>query len=242
MNIKRIAVTVITIVGLFGAGIMLFNFVLMPLLVHQRGAVIVPDLRGLSETLAEQTLDKMALGMRVVRSENHVEIPEGYVIAQTPRADESIKEGRTVEVILSLGARSERVPELKGLSLRQTRGLLERTNLAVGRVSRVSVDGPLREEVIASTPPVGSELVEGSSVDLVVAVGGRKQTFVMPDLAGQDLLFIKEKLREKGFRVGSVRYESRVGVFPNTIVGQKPEAGAMIREGDSIELVAASTN
>jgi beta-lactam-binding protein with PASTA domain len=72
-------------------------------------------------------------------------------------------------------------------------------------------------------------------------VGGQKERFAMPDLTGQDLLFIREKLRDLGFRVSSVRYESNAGVFPNTVIGQVPEPGALIREGDSIELVAASS-
>ena len=63
----------------------------------------------------------------------------------------------------------------------------------------------------------------------------------MPDLSAQDLFFVREKLERLGFRVGSVRYEDREGVYPNTIVDQKPKAGERIREGESIELVAASS-
>ena len=64
----------------------------------------------------------------------------------------------------------------------------------------------------------------------------------MPDLSGEDLLFIREKLRNMGFRISGVRYESRQDVFPNTIIGQAPRPGALIRQGDSIELVAASSD
>jgi beta-lactam-binding protein with PASTA domain len=95
--------------------------------------------------------------------------------------------------------------------------------------------------VLATTPGGGQDLVEGSSVDVVVAVGGQKREYLMPDLTGEDLLFIREKLRSMGFRIGGVRYESRNGVFPNTVIGQAPRAGSLIREGDSIELVAASS-
>jgi len=233
----------IGVVGvLFVAGIVLFNFVLMPVLVHNRAAVIVPDLRQISEAQASETLEKLALTLRVTHSENSAEVPEGYVISQSPRPNESIKEGRSVEVVLSLGAKTQRVPDLAGMSLRQVRGMLDRLQLRAGRVSRVLVSGAAREEVVASTPPAGMEVIEGSSVDLVVAVGGQKNNYLMPDLQGQDLLFIKDKLREMGFRVASVRYEKREGVYPNTVVGQSPSAGAMIREGDSIELVAAGSD
>jgi serine/threonine-protein kinase len=242
MNLKKIGIRVLVVVGLFLGGIVLFNSVLMPMLVHQRGTVIVPDLHNVSDQQAGKTLDRYGLNMRVTREEYHPQVPKGYVISQAPRANESIKEGRTVEVVVSLGARTARVPDLSGMSLRQTRGVLDRANLRVGRVSRVLVEGESREQVVASWPVAGDELVEGSTIDLVLSVGGQKREYEMPDLSGQDLLFIRDKLREMGFRISGVRYEKRDGVFPNTIVGQNPKPGAMIREGDSIELVAASSD
>jgi serine/threonine-protein kinase len=214
----------------------------MPILVHQRGSVIVPDLRNLSEAQATRELGRCSLNIRVSRAEHNPEIPDGYVISQSPRANESIKEDRTVEVVLSLGARTEVVPELRGMSLRQGRILLGRHNLRVGRVARVHTIGDARETVLATTPGVGEELIENSVVDIVVAVGGQKREYLMPDLTGQDLLFIREKLRDMGFRISGVRYETQEGVFPNTIVGQSPKPGTLIRQGDSIELVAASTD
>lgn len=240
MNLRRLLIWIPVWAGVFIAGVLLFNFVLMPILVHQRGAVIVPDLRSQSEAQATKMLEDIALHIRVDRRQYDPEIPEGYVISQSPRPSESIKQGRSVSVVLSLGSRTWAVPELRGMSLRQTRNMLQRSNLRVGRVARVFTGGEAREEVLAANPPVGKEVPEGSAVDLVVAVGGEKQRFLMPDLTGQDLLFIREKLRDLGYRVGGVRYEVHEGVFPNTVVGQSPQPGAMIREGDSIELVAAS--
>jgi beta-lactam-binding protein with PASTA domain len=52
---------------------------------------------------------------------------------------------------------------------------------------------------------------------------------------------VREKLEKLKFRVSSVRYEPRDGVFPNTIVDQRPRPGARIREGESVELVASSS-
>ncbi|MDH3198774.1 MAG: PASTA domain-containing protein [Candidatus Krumholzibacteria bacterium] len=242
MKVRKTLIGFAGLVGLFVAGVLLFNFVIMPTLIHQRSAVIVPELTGFSEARAERELARFGLNLRVDRSEHHPDVPEGFVIQQAPRASETIKEGRTVQVVLSLGARTERIPELSGMSLRQARGLLERQNLRVGRVVRVTAHGEAREEVIASHPRVGEDVTEGAAVDLVIAVGGSKREFAMPDLTGQDLLFIRDKLRDMGFRVSGVRYERREGVFPNTVIDQSPRPGAMIREGDSIELVAAGAD
>jgi len=55
--LKRLAV----LAGLFFAGILLFNKVLMPALVKQGSVVIVPDLRNLSEAEAKSTLSWLGL-------------------------------------------------------------------------------------------------------------------------------------------------------------------------------------
>jgi beta-lactam-binding protein with PASTA domain len=74
-----------------------------------------------------------------------------------------------------------------------------------------------------------------------VSAPGGAPVFLMPDLTSQDLFFVREKLERRGFRVASVRYEDREGVYPNTIIDQRPRAGERIREGESIELVASSS-
>jgi len=242
MSLRKTLTGLVAAAVLFAAGVLLFNFVIMPLLIHQRDTVIVPDISGLSRSRAERTLERTGLQMRVGREDYNADAPAGYVIGQNPRANETVKEGRTIEVVLSLGARTQRVPDIRGMSLRQARGALSRVNLRVGSIARLSSNGPPREEVVAFEPDAASEVVEGTPVNLIVRVGGRRARYAMPDLTGQDLLFIREKLRDLGFRVAAVRYERRPGVFPNTVVGQSPAPGAMIREGDSIELVAAGTD
>jgi serine/threonine-protein kinase len=227
--------------ALFATGVLVFNFVVMPMLVHQSGAVIVPDLRNSSEAQATQTLSRLGLKLRVLRSEYSPQIPGGFVISQSPRTNESLKPGRTVTVVTSLGPEMHRVPELKNMSLRQARNMLEQAGLTLGRVARVSREGTDKEHVVATSPPVGDEVFDGEAVEVVLAVTAGGNTFLMPDLAGQDLLFVREKLEKLKFRVSSVRYEPRDGVFPNTIVDQRPRPGARIREGESVELVASSS-
>ncbi len=238
---RRLLLRLVAAAALFAAGVLLFNFVVMPLVIHRRAAVIVPDVRGMPRAQAERELERTSLAMRVVREVHDAEVPRDFVVSQSPRPNETIREGRTVDVVVSLGARTVAVPDLRGMSMRQARIALERAGLRPGRTARVTRTGEPGERVVAFRPSAGDTLVEGSRVDLVVAVGGARRTLLMPDLRGRDLLFVREKLRAMGFRIASVRYESREGVFPNTIVDQDPAPGARIHEGDSIELVAAGS-
>jgi serine/threonine-protein kinase len=241
MKIRSFGITTLIVVGVFALGVVLMNFVVMPMLIHQRNTVIVPDVRQMSEQQAGKFLGRVSLTLQIERSEHDSDIPEGYVISQRPRAHDSVKEGRTVSVVLSLGPRTQRVPDIKGLSLRQGRLLLTRQKLNPGRIVRILEESEIRERVVASSPGAGQEVEEGGEVDILVSVGGRPNRYIMPDLDGQDLLFVKDKLRDLGFRVSNVRYESRDDAYPNTVIDQFPKPGVMIREGDSIELVAAGS-
>ena len=241
MKIKSFGITVLMTVGVFVLGAALMNFVVMPLLIHQRGTVIVPDVRQMSEKQAEKFLSQTSLKMELERREHHPDVPEGFIISQRPRANESVKERRTVAVVVSLGARTLTVPDIKGQSLRQGELSLSGGRLRAGRVARVLEESDVRERVVSCSPSPGAAVVEGTAVDILVGIGGRPKRYLMPDLAGQDLLFVKETLEKRGFRVSGVRYESRKDVYPNTVVDQTPKPGAMIREGDSIELVAAGS-
>jgi serine/threonine-protein kinase len=234
--------TVLMTVGVFMLGAAIMNFVVMPLFIHQRGSVVVPDVRRMSEQQASQSLRRASLNMNVERHDYDAEVPEGFVVSQRPRPDESVKEGRTVSVVLSKGARTLRVPDIRGQSLRQGELTLVGQRLRAGRVARVLEEAGAREKIIACSPTHGSEVLESHPVDILVAVGGRPRQYMMPALAGQDLLFVRDRLEKLGFRVAQVRYESQQGAYPNTIIDQAPKPGSLIREGDSIELVAAGSD
>lgn len=241
MNLRAIGLTLLFTAAAFVVGALAMNFVVMPLLIHQHDNVIVPDVRGMSEQQAVEFFERLQLKVRVDRRQHEADVPDGYVISQRPRPNDTVKQGRTVSITLSLGPKTQRVPDLKGLSLRQGRLLLTRQKLQTGRIARVMREGSSRETVLACSPSPSEEVKEGAEISLLVGVGGRPKRYIMPDLHGQDLLFIKEKLEKSGFRVGSIRYEPRRDVYPNTIIDQTPVPGVMIREGDSIELVAAGT-
>ena len=241
VSARAILQRVVVLAGLFLAGVLVFNYLVMPMLVRQRSVVIVPDLRNASQAEAGQTLSRLGLTLRVDRSDYDPQVPAGFIVSQSPRANENLKPGRSVAVVVSLGTRTRLIPEIRGMTLRQTRSVLEQSGLEVGRVARVQHTGDARERVVATRPPVGDEAHEGEAVDVVISAPGAATTYLMPDLSTQDVFFVRSRLERLGFRIAAVRYEARDGVFPNTIIGQKPLAGERIREGESIELVASSS-
>jgi len=239
-SIKKTTIYAVVIIAAFLGGIFIFNSLVIPGLVGRGDVVLVPDLRGLSLDPAETKCEEAGYRMGIAGREHSNNIPEGHIISQVPQPGEGLKERRTIRVVVSAGRKMALIPELKGLSLRQAWITLEDAGLRRGSVSRIFSDLPGENAVRASFPASGTELPAGSRVDLLFVIYDHPAVFIMPDLVGMDLPFVKDRLERAGFRIGRiVNRESDEG-FPNTILAQKPPAGSSIKEGGTVELTVST--
>jgi serine/threonine-protein kinase len=226
----------------FLGGIMIFNFLIMPTLVGRRDIVIIPDIVGLTEEVAEQRCRESGLNLVTVGERHSDEVPLGYVLEQTPGPDEKLKEGRAIRVIVSAGVRMESVPDLRDESLRQAELLLSSSGLKRGRIVRVFSSEKGETSVFATSPPEGRSAPRDSDVDLLLLVRGEPVVFLMPDLTGKDFPFVRDRLNRLGFHVSRVVSRRVSDKFPNTILSQEPKAGHSIKEGGTIELVVSTVD
>ena len=230
------------VAGIFILGMVAFNFVLLPLITGRGDIVIVPELKGIPLEAAEEACRDCGLNLMVTGERYSGSAPAGYILDQDPSPGEGLKGRRTVKVITSLGMQMEEVPDLAGKSLREAELDLDGARLRRGSLSRVFTADSGPNRVAASSPQGGLLAPAGSSVDLLLNMTGEPAVFLMPDLAGKDLLFVRERLERGGFhitRVVSRRDESR---FPGTILSQNPPAGYSIKKGGTIELVVSTVD
>lgn len=232
---------VIVIAAFFG-GVVIFNSVILPGLVGRGDVVIVPDLQGLSLGLAEERCGEAGLAVTIVGNRYSDEVPEGYVIHQDPSPDEGLKGGRTIRVIVSSGCKMEVVPDLVNRSLRQAELLLESARLRRGRVARVFDHREGENLVVSTSPPTGAEIPRSSTVDILLSMRGEPREYLMPDLVGMDLPFVRDRLERLGFQVSRIVTRREGDKFPNTILSHDPPAGSMIKEGGAIELVVSTVD
>jgi beta-lactam-binding protein with PASTA domain len=228
--------------GAFVVGIVIFNFIVLPLLVGRGDIAIVPQVKGMLLSPAEEACREKELNLMVTGERHSNDFPTGTVIEQDPGSGESLKGNRTVKVVISSGPRLETVPEVDGESIRQAELMLDASGLEKGRILRIfsSEEGPNR--VISASPPVGSSARTGSGVDMLLSMTGEPRVYMMPDLRGKDLLFVKERLESCGFHVSRVVSRKDMDMFPNTILSQNPDPGQAIKEGGTIELVVSTVD
>ena len=227
------------VAALFVFGVVLFNFVVMPRLVQHDVNVSVPDLLGLDVAEARRRCQQTGLDLDIRDRLYSEGVPSDQVLSQSPEAGSPVKRGRHVNVKVSMGSEEVRVPDVRGMTLRQATLQLDSARLAVGRVSRV-FEGEGGQIVQATRPASGATTGAGQRVDLLVAVGASGEPYLMPNLVGRSLDDVRRLVERSGFRVGRVTYRGRDGVYPGTVLEHYPQRGSRIQRGETIDLVAAT--
>jgi len=85
--------------------------------IHGR-EVRVPRLRGLTPTEAERLANSEGLVLSLESRFYSPDIPEGYIVSQSPAPDAKVRRGWKVRVAASLGAQRASVPNVVGESQR----------------------------------------------------------------------------------------------------------------------------
>ncbi|MBM7555516.1 Stk1 family PASTA domain-containing Ser/Thr kinase [Halanaerobacter jeridensis] len=146
-------------------------------LVISKGAElsVVPDFKGISLRKVKVELDKKDLVLGTVEREYSPEVEEGRVISQTPAVDKKVKSKTKVDLVVSKGPEPQKigVPNLVGLKKEEAVEKLRAENLILGQVTQRKSLNYYAGRVIAQQPASGAEVVEGSTMKLIISSGIR---------------------------------------------------------------------
>jgi serine/threonine-protein kinase len=203
-------------------------------------SVTVPDLTGKSpeEALRAARAVGLQLEEQSGRARYDERVARGRVLLQQPEAGSLAKPSQALRIVLSLGARELRVPELQGLAPRAAALKLSREALELGPVSWYR-DPTAPQGIVAQDPDADTPAAKGETVRVLMSRGAPEARIVMPDFVGKDAQAVRERLEKSGFRVGSARFEAYDGVRPNTILKQFPPAGYPLSSREVVSLTVS---
>lgn len=189
----------------------------------------VPLLVGKSVTESAELLNKRRLFLKIERKDYHEEIPAGYVIRQNVEPGERVDIGSDVEVIVSKGAEVFSMPSFEGQLLEDAKLTVLNLGMKVKKVTWVHSDTVGKGRIIAQRPLPGN--ITGNEINFLVSRGPYDVSYRCPSFVNMTIddarILAKElglELIEKGKGGGS------------RVIFQKPEAGAIIKKGDSVEV------
>ena len=188
--------------------------------------VDVPNLSGQEVTSAIGELRKSGLEIKIERQEHHPTVPEGHIISQQPQAGSSVKRGRDVQVVVSLGSQEVVVPEITGQVFRKIQVDLKQAGLVLGDVARANTPQP-REQVVVQYPSARTVTQKGATVDLLVSDGPELAKYLAPDLSGMTV-------QQAGQVVKELSVAMMVSGTGKQVVSQDPKPGYPVVAGAQI--------
>jgi serine/threonine-protein kinase len=217
----------------FVVGILLANFLIMPLMVGKGEEVVVPNVCNLPLDGAIEELNNAGLEGVVVERRFDRIIKEGNVIIQEPLPDARVKKGRIINLTVSLGAETINIPYLTGVSYEQGVSIIKRIGLVVNKVDSTFSDSVEMGKIIGTIPEAETEVKKGDGIRLVLSKGLIRK---MPNVVGQQLSRAQVMLERMGLIIGKVE-EVRGSGAKGTIIVQNPEPGRIVESGDTVTVM-----
>lgn len=207
--------------------IMLFDQLLMPLIVHSRRTITMPNVVGMPQEQAITLLQQYGLRVHDIRQQYDSIQPAGRVVLQSPYAGATVRQGRRVYLVVSRGDETTRVPLLVGMSLRDAQLALLREGLQLGQVRAIACDSILLRGVVEQFPSAGTLVRVGSNVDLTICQDTLPLVTV-PNLVFRSQDNAQHLIEEANLQLGDVILQHDETFTPGTVLRQEPAAGSRV--------------
>lgn len=179
---KRVITAVAVIALVFGAiaGMGLWVATLQPTNIFPTSTVTVPTLKNVDQKDALKQLQDLDLITSTV-VENSALIKKGKVIRTEPEKGAVIDPGTPITVYVSGGKTMVEVPQVSDMTAADAKIQLEAVGLVVGTTTEGHSPSYAAGLVIGTTPTLGTKLIQGSKVNLLISDG----KIDIPDLKGK---------------------------------------------------------
>lgn len=202
--------------------------------VFSRETVKVPDVTGKTVVEAQKILENAGFSITLKEAYDDKVTP-GLVLEQDPAGDEIRKEGSAVYLTVSKGIEMVEVPNLTGKTLADARKMIERKELALGKVETVFRDDG-SGLVIEQSPKANEKIEHGSKVNIVISEKPKEVTIpsVVNKSSGEAMTAL-EALGFKDVKAQSVPSKKTAG----TVLGITPKEGAKVMNSTEVILRVA---
>ena len=149
--------------------------------VAKAGMVTIDDITGLSLTQAAKVLESQGLKVAATTDYQFSDvIDEEKAIGTNPEVGTSVKKGQVVVIILSKGPefKDVKMPTVVGSTQDAAKKAIEDAGLVVGTVTEEHNETVEAGKVISASVTEGTEVKEGTSINLVVSKGPQAKTYV----------------------------------------------------------------
>jgi serine/threonine-protein kinase len=187
----------------------------------------VPMLVGISVTEATELLNKRKLLLNIEGKEPHSEIEEGSIVRQMIEPGRDVPVDTEVGVIVSSGQEIYSMPSFEDQSLNDAKLTLVNLGMKINKVTWVHSDTVEKGTIIAQRPLPGN--IKSNKVNFLVSLGPYIVSYRCPSFVNMTI----DDARILAGELGITLVEKARG---RRVIFQKPEAGALIKTGETVEV------
>lgn len=199
----------------------------------ENGEIEVDQFVGMRlEDIDPDDYPDLLVDVKNVKTEYSDEYEEGYVMAQTPKAGDMVKRGRTVTLTVSKGAEELEMPSLKNATEADAMKALEALNLGLKITVKDESSSEVKQgSVVRTEPAEGEKLQKGQEVILYISLGENK----MPDLKNDTRSNAETRLRALDIGLDIIFLEEKSDeVEEGKVIRTVPAAGTQLKENDDV--------
>ena len=198
------------------------------------GNSIVPSVQGLREAKAKRLIRAAHLNVDRTVLESSGQYPAGVVTRTDPTAGQSLPVGSGVTLFVSSGPAKVTVPDVRGEQRAAATQALTNANLKSTTSTQPS-STDLPGTVITQSPPGGSSVAPGTTVNLVIAAA--PATASVPNVQGQTVNAATSALTAAGFKVSRSSKAVTNAAQNGTVLSQSPAGGRTAKKGSTVRIV-----
>ncbi|MEV1021439.1 Stk1 family PASTA domain-containing Ser/Thr kinase [Streptomyces sp. NPDC050264] len=193
----------------------------------------VPRLLAKTEAQAKQRLDEAGLrpGGRTTYKYSDT-YKRGTVMDTDPEANARIRDDGTVNLTVSKGPKTVKVPDLEGTPLATAKSDLKNRGLQPGMITKAFSEDVSKGSVISTDPEAGETRNSGSAIALVVSKGAPVD---VPDVTGESEDDAVSELEEAGLKAEINTERVNSDEDKGDVARQSPGEG-QLAEGDTVRL------
>ena len=198
----------------------------------------MPKLKGLSAENANILLKALKIQLTVLTDREYSdEVPEGYVTRTDPEEGTELKNSQVVTVYISMGKETKtvNVPNVLGASRSNASASVTARNLEI-KITEDYSSSVAEGYVISQSPDAGTEVEEGSVVQVVISKG--KQTVTVPYVVGHSESDAASQLSGVGLKAQpESEYSSLVAA--GYVIRQSPESNQEAMPGSTVRITVS---
>ena len=190
----------------------------------------VPDLTGLSATVAQQALAKVKLRVGSTSTRYSETVTTGRILATNPVAGQIARPGDIVDLVVSKGPAPIAVPDVRGRTSASAAATLAAAGFTTSTTAAYD-DHAAIGTVVRTDPATGSLIQRGTAVRVTVSKGPAPVR--VPDVFRMSEQQAKRTLEAAGLRVSVKRASGRL---LDLVRSQTPAAGTVVPHGSTVTI------